>query len=107
VAPAWSRDGKELFFLRATRPASTTGAATTGIFSAPVTTTSTGLTSGAPKLLVEGQFAGLGPVRWYDLDATGKRFLVVQEQPRPPARPNQIVLVQNWFDELRRIVPAN
>jgi hypothetical protein len=41
----------------------------------------------------------------YDVSADGQRFLRVQPMhPDPPA--NQIHVVLNWFEELRRRVPV-
>jgi hypothetical protein len=31
---------------------------------------------------------------------------MVQEVQRPPARVSQMVLVQNWVEELKRVAPA-
>ena len=49
--------------------------------------------------------AGLG--RMYDVSADGQRFLMIKEtsgaDERPPSP--RIVLVQNWFEELKRLVP--
>jgi hypothetical protein len=46
-------------------------------------------------------------LRGYDVTPDGQRFLMVQERERPPITPTQVVLVQNWFEELRRRVPVN
>jgi hypothetical protein len=83
----------------ATRPATASGIAVTSIFSAPLTITTAGITSRTPQLVLEGKFAGTGPIRWYDVNPDGRRFLIVQEKERPPVRATQIVLAQNWFDE--------
>jgi len=47
-----------------------------------------------------------GPFRTYDVTPDGQRFLMVQETAEPPAHLSQIVLVQNWTEELKRVVPA-
>jgi len=47
-----------------------------------------------------------GPFRIYDVTPDGQRFLMVREIAQPAARLSQIVLVQNWTEELRRVVPA-
>ena len=43
----------------------------------------------------------------YDVSADGQRFLMVKEtsdaDERPPSP--RIILVQNWFEELKRLVP--
>jgi hypothetical protein len=36
----------------------------------------------------------------------GKRFLVVKPAPATQATAPQIIVVQNWFEELKRLVPA-
>jgi hypothetical protein len=44
----------------------------------------------------------------YDVSADGQRFLVIKETPgadeSPPSA--RIILVQNWFEELKRLVPT-
>jgi hypothetical protein len=46
--------------------------------------------------------------RTYDASADGQRFLMIKEisgaDERPPSA--RIILVQNWFEELKRLVPA-
>jgi hypothetical protein len=45
----------------------------------------------------------LGP---YEITPDGQRFLMVQEVERPQARVSQMVLVQNWVEELKRLAPT-
>ena len=45
--------------------------------------------------------------RGYDVSSDGSRLLMVQPKPRDVLKPSEIVLVQNWFDELVRRAPAN
>ena len=40
------------------------------------------------------------PARWRATSADDQRFLMVQAKPS-----SQLNLVQNWFDEVRRLVP--
>ena len=42
--------------------------------------------------------------RTYDVHPDGERFLVVKLGATDSA--NQIILIQNWFDELQRLVPS-
>jgi hypothetical protein len=42
--------------------------------------------------------------RTYDLSADGSRFLMVKQGDA--SRPSSIVVVQNWFEELKARVPA-
>jgi len=47
-----------------------------------------------------------GSFRNYDVTPDGQRFLMVQEVERPPARVSQMVPVQNWVEELKRLAPT-
>jgi hypothetical protein len=72
----------------------------------PITTTPT-FSAGTPRVLFEGPFRIDGPFRGYDVTPDGQRFLMVREVPQQPGRVSQIVLVQNWLEELKRLVPTN
>ena len=72
----------------------------------PITTTPT-FSAGTPRVLFEGPFRIDGPVRGDDVTPDGQRFLMVREVPQRPGRVSQIVLVQNWLEELKRLVPTN
>jgi hypothetical protein len=43
--------------------------------------------------------------RSYDVSTDGKRFLVVKQRASATVAP-QIIVVQNWFEELKRLVPT-
>ncbi len=44
-----------------------------------------------------------GPAgRTYDISPDGTRFLMIKED----ASPAELILVQNWFEELERLVPT-
>jgi hypothetical protein len=45
------------------------------------------------------------PGRTYDVAPDGERFLVVKRGAG--AQSAEVILVQNWFDELQRLVPTN
>jgi len=93
--PTWSRDGKELFYRWGAMMAVTV----------EVVTTETGpeLRAGTPQELFKGQFfySGVESVAGfsYDVDADG-RFIMIQEDEE-----SEIVVVLNWFEELKRLVP--
>jgi hypothetical protein len=80
------------------------------MFAVPVTTTPS-LRIGTPKELFSGRFAintGTGPRPVYDITRDGRRFLMFEEtgdgaQVVPP----RFVVVQNWTEELQRLVPTN
>ena len=71
----------------------------------PITTTPT-FSAGPPRVLFEGPFRIDGPFRGYDVTPDGQRFLMVREVPQQPTRVSQMVLVQNWLEELKRLVPT-
>jgi Tol biopolymer transport system component len=103
--PAWSPDGKRLFF-HDTR--------SNGLFVVDVHAEQQGLTFGTPvRLPIE---ATIHPIqqRNYDVTPDGKRLLVVlpaadakaDAARNAPAPPAQINVVLNWFEELRARAPA-
>ena len=71
--------------------------------------TGPGFTAGDPEVLFETQYYRSLSRRTYDLAPNGQRFLMVKDaaptdESGTPAQ-SQIVLVENWFDELKRLVP--
>ena len=65
-----------------------------------------------PALLVkEGYFtiAGGNLGRAYDISPDGQRFLMIKEGggSDQAAAPPQLIVVQHWHEELKRLVPAN
>ena len=46
--------------------------------------------------------------RMYDVSADGQRFLMIKEASEADERPPspRIILVHNWFEELKRLVPT-
>jgi serine/threonine-protein kinase len=88
--PLWSRDGRELFFLDPGRRMTSV----TVHRASPIA-------FGAPHALFETAHLGLeGQERNFDLAPDGTRFLLVRNLPPPDDVPT-VVLVQNWFAELR------
>ena len=72
---------------------------------------------GTPEVLFEGAYYANGFFRTYDLAPNGERFVAVSMASASatiPAQQNfsyergqaEIILVQNWFEELKRIVPT-
>jgi hypothetical protein len=55
----------------------------------------------SPEKLFEGNY---GP--GYDVSPDGQRFLMVKQPTVEAAPADQIVVVVNWIDELRRRVPV-
>ena len=94
--PLWSPNGRELFYRT---PA--------GVMRVPVETTD-GFTAGAPSLVVAGAYFMQG-ARSYDISRDGRRFLMMKAR-RDPDDPlaglTQIVVVQQWFEDLKARVPV-
>jgi hypothetical protein len=66
-----------------------------------------GFSTSKPRLLFEKPGYGRGnPVRSYDLSLDSRRFLMVKLEQRKPAPVTELTLIQNWFEELKRPVPA-
>jgi Tol biopolymer transport system component len=93
-AAAWINNGAEIVFMAATGP--------TTIMAVGVTATPTGFSVGTPRRLFGGRFLFTTPVRSYDVTPDGRRFLMVQGREAPPQPPVELVLVDNWFEELNR-----
>ena len=74
------------------------------MWAVPVTTSPT-FSAGPPRMLFEGQYNTVALSRSYDVAPDG-RFLMILRKDRPPAKVTQMILVQNWFEELKRRVPT-
>ena len=99
LEPLWARNGKELFYRSLDPPWSQVWAVdvrTDGNFSAS-----------KPRLLfnVPG-LGGRSPIRTWDLSLDGQRFLMVKMEEAKPTPVTEMILVQNWFEELKRLCPT-
>jgi hypothetical protein len=76
--------------------------------SVPVTTGSTFAAGTPAKLFDAPYFFGFGPGRNYDVSSDGQRFLMLKpsDADGEPASAARLVLIQNWFEELKRRVPT-
>ena len=98
--PLWARSGQELFYV------SPTGALMrVGVERGPSWAATT------PTLLVkDGYFTvpGANPGRTYDISSDGQRFLLIKEGggADQSAAPPQIIVVQHFDEELKRLVPT-
>ena len=99
-SPAWSRDGTELFFT--TLP---TADGVIKMMSVPVKASPT-FSPGTPRVLFEGRYNSNIVIRQYDISRDGTRFLMVRPIDRPAVKVTQMILVQNWTEELKRLVPT-
>jgi len=103
TGPAWSHDGSELFYT--TTQAIGGQATSTRMMAVPVTLRPK-FVAGTPRQLFEGRYGATGGIRSYDVTADGKRFLMVQQNERPAVAAAEMILVQNWLEELKARVPV-
>jgi len=98
-SPMWSRDDGELFCVSPERvlDGRTRGAGESWRSSTPV-----------PILRGDYFYASSGLGRTYDIAPDGQRSLMIKEggNDEASAAP-RIVVVQNWLEELKRLVPTN
>jgi len=102
TAPAWSRDGRELFYMTASSIGGQ--AAPTKMMVVPVAL-NPAFTAGTPRILFEGRYGTTANIRGYDVAPDG-RFLMVEQKDRAPTRLAAMIIVQNWTEELKRLVRA-
>jgi eukaryotic-like serine/threonine-protein kinase len=103
--PAWARNGRELLYLDEDNLLTAVTVKTTPTFSA----------SNPAPLLKTAYFSGFGgggqavAGRTYDVSPDGQRFLMIKEAGKDASTKDQVqvslVVVQNWFEELKRLVP--
>lgn len=63
--------------------------------------------AGVPQTIFESTDLLIPWGRSYDVSADGRRFLIARTTEQPTSlAPAQMIFVQNWFDELRRLVPV-
>jgi serine/threonine-protein kinase len=96
--PLWSRDGRELFYRDF-------GGA---LLAASVTLTPTFTPGPVVKLFENASYFGSGSSmsgRTYDLSLDGSRFLMIKQQAIA-GDAAALIVVLNWFEELKRLVPT-
>jgi serine/threonine-protein kinase len=94
--PVWARNGRELFYRNGDK------------MMAVAIETEPELSVGTPRLLFEGRFLpvpfGDEPGSSYDISPDGQRFLMIKREQ--DLVPTEIIVVLNWFEELKRLVPT-
>jgi eukaryotic-like serine/threonine-protein kinase len=93
--PLWSRDGRRLYWLWESR-----------MWVSEVRTVG-GFEVGTPRVLFMGPFLDWGSEgRSYDLSLDGRRFLTIKPEPMTPTPVTGLVVVENWFEEFKRLGAA-
>ncbi len=89
--PLWSPDQRELFYRNA-RDIMVVNIQTNPDFR-----------PSKPRLLFKGpELGGISNYRSWDIMPDGQRFVAVETAPAP----TELVVVLNWFEELKRLVPT-
>jgi serine/threonine-protein kinase len=93
--PMWAKNGKQLYYRWQDQ-----------VWVVDVETRN-GFAAGKPRLLFEKPgYAHANLVRRYDLSRDGQRFLMVKTEQKQEAPVTEMILIQNWFEELKRLVPT-
>jgi serine/threonine protein kinase len=94
--PLWSKDGKQLFYRWNDQ-----------VWAVDVNETERELATSKPRLLFEKPgYRGSTNVRDWDISPDGKRFLMVKSEENKITFVTELSLIQNWFEELKRLVPT-
>ena len=102
--PLWAPGGGELFYLTEQ-----------GLMSVSIPN-DLAVPPGTPQLVFEGTYCGMGDTcvagqgmgrRTYDVATDGQRFLMIKQTLETGDTAPRIILVQNWLEELKRLVPVN
>jgi serine/threonine-protein kinase len=99
VQALWARSGRELFYL----------APDGALLTVPVEPRGTTWGAGtATKLFAGRYFTGADSSRQYEVSPDGQRFLMIKEAgaTNQTATPPQVIVVQHWTEELKRLVPT-
>jgi serine/threonine-protein kinase len=98
--PRWRRDGSELFYFNG-------GTASGEIVAVPIDAGET-FSWQSPVPLFRGDYlavqqSGRGT---YDVTADGQRFLMIKAAEARATESTQIVIVENWLEEVKRLIPT-
>jgi serine/threonine-protein kinase len=91
--PLWAGNGRELFF-RSDEKVLAVDVAPEPVFAA-----------GKPRLIFERPYVSEGGSPNYDVARDGQRLLMVKPDPQV-SRVTEVNVVQNWLEELKRLVPT-
>ncbi len=90
--PVWAPTGKELFYTSFDR-----------LMAVRIETEP--FLAGNPEILFTGNyFSPIG--RNYDIHPEGQKFLMMREVEQTGGTRQELIVVQNWFEELKRLVPT-
>ena len=91
ILPTWHRNGRELFYRNGSK-----------VMVVAINTDGEP-TLGKPRLLFESLSDRYVE---YDVTPDGEHFVMIDESRSEPP-PSELILVLNWFEELKRLVPTD
>ncbi len=94
-SPAWAPSGRELFYRNGDK-----------MMAVDIKTDPTFL-AGRPHTLFEAPYGRTYPGRSYDVTRDGRRFLMIPWSEPEPVHLTHVIVVLNWFEELKRLAPAD
>jgi eukaryotic-like serine/threonine-protein kinase len=100
--PAWSTNGRELFYVQG---GLISGRGVPTLMSVRIATAPV-FQAGTPETVFENADLNTAWGRSYDVAPDGRRFLLALNKEAPTSlAPAQMIFVQHWFEELKRLVP--
>jgi eukaryotic-like serine/threonine-protein kinase len=100
--PAWSGTGRELFYVQRGAP----GSRLLKLISVAIGT-APAFRAGTPETVFESADLASPWGRSYDVAPDGRRFLMaLEKEPPKNLAQTQMIFVQNWSEELKRLVPT-
>jgi serine/threonine-protein kinase len=95
-SPLWGKSGKRIYFQKGD-----------GMFVVDILRTEPDFAVSKPRQLFElPGFFRTAPFRSYDLTRDEQHFLMFKREEKEPQVATEMILVQNWFEELKRLVPT-
>jgi serine/threonine-protein kinase len=95
VEPVWNPNGRELFYRNSDK------------MMVVDISTQTGFAASTPRMLFEGPYEQPPvPLHNFDVSPDGQHFLMLKAVEQEQTAPTQIIVVLNWFEELKRLVPS-
>jgi serine/threonine-protein kinase len=101
-SPAWARDGREISFWAE-------GSEGWALMAVDVTTEPS-FAVGRPRELFQVEatrYAGAYPLRAHDVASDGQRFLMTTRPSQVEEPVTELLVVLDWFEELKRLAPKN
>jgi eukaryotic-like serine/threonine-protein kinase len=101
IKPLWSRDGSELFYMQP-------GSGTPHLMAVTVKTDGTSFAFGSRTALLDLPYVAVDQGRNYDVSLDGQQFLAIKpfvSADPPEGSSRQVIITQNWIEELKRLLP--